>query len=115
MDITPEAVASAVTSVASVRGRGTLPNLMAFARVLKTLGIKIGLSQVIDTARATDMVEISARTDFRALLRANLISQKEDFPAFDIAFDCFWREQAYERVPMETMDIEGTPTESNAQ
>jgi len=115
MDITPEAVASAVTSVASVRGRGTLPNLMAFARVLKTLGIKIGLSQVLDTARATDMVEIGAKADFRALLRANLISQKEDFPAFDMAFDCFWREQAYERVPMETMDIEGTPTESNAQ
>lgn len=115
MDITPEAVASAVTSVAPVRGQGTLPNLMAFARVLKTLGIKIGLSQVLDTARATDMVEIGAKADFRALLRANLISQKEDFPAFDMAFDCFWREQAYERVPMETMDIEGTPTESNAQ
>jgi uncharacterized protein with von Willebrand factor type A (vWA) domain len=115
MDITPEAVAGAVSSVASVRGHGTLPNLMAFARVLKTLGIKIGLSQVIDVARATDMVDIAARTDFRALLRANLISQKEDFPAFDMAFDCFWREQAYERVPMETMDIEGTPIESNAQ
>jgi len=115
MDITPEAVASAVTGVASVRGRGTLPNLMAFARVLKTLGIKIGLSQVLDTARATDMVEIGAKADFRSLLRANLISQKEDFPAFDMAFECFWREQAYERVPMETMDIEGTPTQSNAQ
>ena len=115
MDITPESVASAVSNVASVRGHGTLPNLMAFARVLKELGIKIGLSQVIDTARATDLVNISARSDFRALLRANLISQKEDFPAFDMAFECFWREQAYERLPMETLDIEGTPTESDAQ
>jgi uncharacterized protein with von Willebrand factor type A (vWA) domain len=115
MDITPESVASAVSNVASVRGHGTLPNLMAFARVLKELGIKIGLSQVIDTARATDLVNISARSDFRALLRANLISQKEDFPAFNMAFECFWREQAYERMPMETLDIEGTPTESDAQ
>ena len=41
-----------------------------------------------------------------------LISQKEDFPVFDMLFDCFWREQSYERVPMETMDIQGTPTES---
>jgi uncharacterized protein with von Willebrand factor type A (vWA) domain len=115
MDITPETVAKAVSGVASVRGRGTLPNMMAFGRVLKQLGIKIGLSQVIDAARATELVDLSARRDFRALLRANLISQKEDFPAFDMAFDCFWREQAYERVPMETMDIEGTPTENNAK
>src|SRR5581483_9631361 len=50
----------------------------------------------------------------RALLRANMISQKEDFPAFDLLFDCFWRELSYERVPMETMQIEGTPTESQA-
>jgi uncharacterized protein with von Willebrand factor type A (vWA) domain len=115
MDVTPENVASAVSSVASVRGHGTLPNLMAFGRVLKELGIRIGLSQVIDAARATEMVNIAAKGDFRALLRANLISQKEDFPAFDMAFDCFWREQAYERVPMETLDIEGTPSESDAQ
>jgi uncharacterized protein with von Willebrand factor type A (vWA) domain len=44
-----------------------------------------------------------------------LISQVEDFPIFDTVFDCFWREQNYERVPMETLDIEGTPTESQAQ
>ena len=30
-------------------------------------------------------------------------------------FDCFWREQGYERMPMETMEIQGTPTDSHAQ
>jgi len=114
MDITPETVAAAVNSVASARGRGTLPNMMAFARALKQLGIKISLSQVLDASRSADLVEIGARSDFRALLRANLISQKEDFPLFDMVFDCFWREQSYERVPMETMEIQGTPTESDA-
>jgi uncharacterized protein with von Willebrand factor type A (vWA) domain len=44
-----------------------------------------------------------------------LVSQKEDFPVFDVLFDCFWREQSYERVPMDTLEIEGTPTESEAQ
>ena len=114
MDITPETVAAAVNNVASARGRGTLPNMMAFARALKQLGIKISLSQVLDASRSADLVEIGARSDFRALLRANLISQKEDFPLFDMVFDCFWREQSYERVPMETMEIQGTPTESDA-
>src|SRR5262249_15106839 len=53
--------------------------------------------------------------DFRALLRSNLISQKEDFPVFDTVFDCFWREQSYERIPMETLEIQGTPTEMPAK
>jgi uncharacterized protein with von Willebrand factor type A (vWA) domain len=114
MDVTPETVATAVSNVASARGRGTLPNLMAFARALKQLGIKVSLSQVLDASRSVELVDIAERADFRALLRANLISQKEDFPVFDMAFDCFWREQTYERMPMETMEIQGTPTESDA-
>ncbi len=114
MDVTPENVAAAVSQVASARGKGTLPNVMAFARALKELGVKVSLSQVLDASRSVDLVDIGEKADFRALLRANLISQKEDFPVFDMVFDCFWREQSYERVPMETMEIQGTPTESDA-
>ena len=114
MDVTAESVATAVSHVASARGKGTLPNVMAFARALKELGVKVSLSQVLDASRSADLVDIGEKADFRALLRANLISQKEDFPVFDMVFDCFWREQSYERVPMETMEIQGTPTESDA-
>ena len=114
MEITPETVAAAANSVASSRGKGTLPNLMAFARALKQLGVKVSLSQVLDTSRSVDLVDIVEKKDFRAVLRANLILQKEDFPAFDMLFDCFWRELNYERVPMDTMEIQGTPNESQA-
>jgi uncharacterized protein with von Willebrand factor type A (vWA) domain len=115
MEITQETVAAAVNSVASARGRGTLPNMMAFARALKRLGVKVSLSQVIDAARSADLVDIAEKQDFRALLRSNMILQKEDFPVFDMVFDCFWREQSYERVPMETLEIQGTPSESGAE
>ena len=115
MEITQETVAAAVNSVASARGRGTLPNMMAFARALKQLGVKVSLSQVIDAARSADLVDIAEKQDFRALLRSNMILQKEDFPVFDMVFDCFWREQSYERVPMETLEIQGTPSESGAE
>jgi uncharacterized protein with von Willebrand factor type A (vWA) domain len=115
MEITPENVAAVVNGFSSMRGHGTLSNLMAFARALKQLGVKVGLSQVIDASRSLELVDIADKADFRALLRANLISQREDFPVFDMAFDCFWREQAYERVPMETLEIQGTPAESSAQ
>lgn len=115
MEITPEAVAAAVGHFSSVRGQGTLPNLLAFGRALKQLGVKVSLSQVIDASRSVEFVDIADKADFRALLRSNLISQKEDFPVFDMLFDHFWREQSYERVPMETVEIQGTPTESGAQ
>jgi uncharacterized protein with von Willebrand factor type A (vWA) domain len=115
MDVTPEDVATAVGSFSSVRGQGTLPNLLAFGRALKQLGVKVSLSQVIDASRSLELVDIGERQDFRALLRSNLISQKEDFPVFDMVFDCFWREQSYERIPMETLEIQGTPTEMPAQ
>jgi uncharacterized protein len=115
MEITPESVAAAVNSFAGVRGHGTVANLLAFGRALKQLGVKVSLSQVIDASRSLNLVDIAEKEDFRALLRSNLISQVEDFPIFDTVFDCFWREQNYERVPMETLEIEGTPTESQAQ
>ena len=115
MEITPEAVAAVVGNFSSVRGQGTLPNLLAFGRALKELGVKVSLSQVLDVSRAVEFVDLADKGDFRSLLRSNLISQKEDFPAFDMLFDCFWREQGYERVPMETLEIQGTPTESGAQ
>ena len=114
MEITPEAVAKAVSNFSSVRGRGILPNLLAFGRALKQLDIKVGLSQVMDASRAVEFVDLADKEDFRALLRSNLIAQKEDFPVFDMLFDCFWREQSYERVPMETMEVQGTPVESGA-
>ena len=114
MEITPEAVAKAVSNFSSVRGRGTLPNLLAFGRALKQLDIKVGLSQVMDASRAVEFVDLASKEDFRALLRSNLIAQKEDFPVFDMLFDCFWREQSYERMPTETMEVEGTPIESEA-
>jgi uncharacterized protein with von Willebrand factor type A (vWA) domain len=115
MEISPQTVAAAVDHYASIRGRGTLPNLLAFGRVLKQLGIKVSLSQVMDAARSAKLVNIADRADFRALLRSNLVSQKEDFPVFDLAFDSFWREQAYEHAPTEDLDIDGTPNDANAQ
>src|SRR5439155_9990765 len=109
MEVIQELVAAAVNSVASARGKGTLPNLMAVARALKQLGVKVSLSQVIDASRSADLVDIAEKSDFRALLLSNLILQKEDFPRFDMLFDSFWGEQSYVLVPLETMELQGRP------
>jgi hypothetical protein len=115
MEVTKEIVAAAIQKHSSARGHGTLPNLQSFARALKHLGVKVSLSQVLDASRAVDLVDIGHKTDFRAVLRSNLILQKEDFPVFDMLFDQFWREQVYERAEMDTLDVEGAPTESPAE
>jgi uncharacterized protein with von Willebrand factor type A (vWA) domain len=115
MDVTPEAVAAAVAAFAPVRGRGTLANLMAFGRVLKQLGIKVTLSQVIDASRSLPFVDVANKADFRALLRANLISQKEDMTLFDTVFDCFWRAQISDEPASETIEVQGDPTEMSPQ
>ena len=115
MEITRETVTEAVNRFASVRGHGTVHNLIAFARVLKQLGVVVSLSQVLDAARSIAFVNIGERPDFRAVLRANLVSRKEDFPAFDLAFECFWREQSYERAPTQPVEVEGVPSETKPQ
>jgi uncharacterized protein len=92
MDITDEIILEAVARYAAVRGQGTLANLLAFARVLKQLGIKVGMSQVLDASRSLEFVNVASKTDFRTALRANLVLEKDDLPLFERVFDCFWQD-----------------------
>jgi uncharacterized protein with von Willebrand factor type A (vWA) domain len=91
--VSDQAISEAVERFYGVRGRGTLTNLMAFGRVLKGLGFRIGLSQVIDAGRSLRWVDVGNKADFRAALRSNLISSRDDMALFDRVFDQFWREE----------------------
>jgi hypothetical protein len=124
MDITDELIAKTVDRFAPHGGRGTVTNILAFSRVLKELGVKIGLSQVIDSNRSLHYVNVGSRGDFRAALRSNLLSDKEQIPIFDRAFDLFWRARSEADpnapsdipLPPDDADIEdGSEAESNDQ
>lgn len=84
-------IVKAVQSFAKVRGTGLLPNLLAFGRVMKDLGFRVGLSQVMDATRSLEFVDIGRREDFYSVLRSNLISEREQMPLFDRVFECFWK------------------------
>lgn len=105
MEVSDKAITQAVDRFGAVQGRGMLNNLLAFGRVLKQLGIKVGLSQIIDASRSLEFVDISARADFRAALRSNLVANREEIPLFERAFDAFWREQAQEQGPAEGLEL----------
>jgi len=84
-------IIKAVQSFAKVRGTGLLPNLLAFGRVMKDLGFRVGLSQMMDATRSLEFVDIGRREDFYTVLRSNLISEREQMPLFDRVFECFWK------------------------
>ncbi len=105
MEITDELIATKVERFSALGGQGTVKNLLAFSRVLKELGIKIGLSQVMDASRALERVDVGRRADFRAALRANFVSDREQIAVFDRAFDLFWRA----RPPQEIAEISDVP------
>jgi uncharacterized protein with von Willebrand factor type A (vWA) domain len=58
---------------------------------MKDLGLRLGLSQVMDASRSLEFVDIGRRDDFYSVLRSNLISEREQMPLFDRVFDCFWK------------------------
>src|SRR5713226_4632059 len=102
MELSDEAILKAMDRFAAIREQGTLPNLLAFARVLKTAGLKVGLSQIIDASHSLEFVNVGSREDFRAVLRSNLISEKEEIATFDHIFDCFWQNRSPQGSPMES-------------
>ncbi len=105
MEISDETIGRAVERFASVRGRGTVANVLAFGRVLKELGIKIGLSQAMDASRALEFVDLARRGDFRAALRSNLVSDREELELFDRAFNAFWQMRRSRELSLETSDL----------
>lgn len=110
MQISDEAILNAVDRYATIRGQGTLANLLAFGRVLKEAGVRVSLSQVMDASRSLELVDIARRADFYAVLRSNLVSDREALPLFDRVFDFFWQDHAREESPMESVEM--TPSSS---
>jgi uncharacterized protein len=111
MEISDELILQTVERFGALRGRGTVKNVLAFGRVLKELGVKLGLSQVMDSSRALELVDVGSREDFRAALRANLVSDKDAIALFERAFDLFWRAGPVEETLTEASDIPSFPSE----
>ncbi len=66
-------------------------HVLAFAHLLREMGIRVGPGQAVELARALEIAGITNREDFRAAARCTLIRRAEDLPLFDIAFAFFWR------------------------
>jgi uncharacterized protein len=70
-----------------------LDNLLAFGRVLRRAGIDVHTGRMLDLVEALPHVDIGARDEVYHACRALLVHGPEQIPAFDRAFDVFWRAQ----------------------
>ena len=108
-ELTDEEIIRAVEHYKPLRGRGTLANTLMFGRVLKDLGFRLGLSQVIDANRCMPLIDIRSRVDFHRTLAANLLHEHEDIEPFNQVFEAFWQGDMEIEPGIETMEV---PAES---
>lgn len=66
-------------------------NILLFARTLRSTGIAVGTSQVVDALSAVVRAGIERRDDFYWSLRAILIKQPAQMPVFNQAFHLYFR------------------------
>ncbi|WP_407660439.1 vWA domain-containing protein [Kaistia algarum] len=66
-------------------------NIVRFGRMLRRAGLPVGPDRIAEAVRATELVGIASRQDFRAALGATLLSGHDQEAVFDVAFGLFWR------------------------
>ncbi len=104
-ELNEEDIVRAVERYKPLRGQGTLANMLMFGRVLKDLGFRMGLSQVIDANRSMPLIDIRSRPDFHRALAANMLHDHEDIELFDQVFEAFWQGDAEIEDGIETMEV----------
>ena len=104
-ELNEQDIIRAVERYKPLRGQGTLANMLMFGRVLKDLGFRLGLSQVIDANRSLPLIDIQSRPDFHRALAANLLHDHEDIELFDQVFEAFWQGDMEIEEGIETMEV----------
>lgn len=75
----------------SVETGNLLEHLLRFGRLLRLMGVKVTLSQILELVRAFDVIRITNKRDFYFAARALLMTRREDYLLFDQAFALYWR------------------------
>ncbi len=83
-------------ATAELLASGQLPaNLLHFVRLLRQLGFRISVSRLAELLQGLILIDLTRRDDFYYTVRACLVTQPDQIPLFDRAFQLFWmgREQ----------------------
>jgi len=78
--------------------------IMLFSHFLKQRGFKVFSSNVLDSLRSLEEIDISKKGDFFAILRTNLVTSDMEWKLFEALFEEFW--QGFENDEEEYQDEE---------
>jgi uncharacterized protein with von Willebrand factor type A (vWA) domain len=91
--------------------------LLAFAEDLRTEGLAVGTSEILDAFEALGHVAWTSREDFKEALAATLAKSPEDRRVFDLVFERFFfraaESEAARRQISEAHDPDGVASEIN--
>jgi uncharacterized protein len=71
---------------------------VAFGRILRGAGLRVGTDRLVEFARALEELDASRRDDVYWAGRITLVSRREDIETYDHAFELFWEEGANAKV-----------------
>ncbi|AHY47905.1 Protein containing von Willebrand factor type A (vWA) domain [Rubrobacter radiotolerans] len=77
---------------------------VAFGRVLRRSGMRVGSDRILEFIRALEAVGLSERSDVYWAGRAVFCSRHEDLKLYDAAFQAFWDELDREPLPPQPKD-----------
>lgn len=66
-------------------------HIIAFGRVLRRLGFRVGSSHMLTAMEAVQIVGVRNKEDVREALKSCLVTRKEERELFDQAFQLFWK------------------------
>ena len=81
------------------RSGNLLSNCVLFGRLLRSLGMDISPTQMVDVVDSLNHVHIGNRQDFKNMLAALWVRRREQQKRFEDAFDSFWQAR-WESVPL---------------
>jgi uncharacterized protein len=76
--------------VAEVRVPPVLDAAVAFGRVLRGAGLRVGTDRLVEFARALEELDPTRRDDVYWAGRVTLVSRPEEIEVYDRAFELFW-------------------------
>lgn len=68
-----------------------LRNCVLFGRLLRSLGIAVTPTQVVDLAESLNHIDIGIKQDFKYSAQAVLVHRQDHLAIFDAAFELFWQ------------------------
>ncbi|WP_029003921.1 vWA domain-containing protein [Azorhizobium doebereinerae] len=91
-------------------GAGRLAqNILAFCRLLRAAGLRVGPGTMLDAVAAVEVAGIGGREDLYWTLHAVLVSRRDDHAVFDEVFRRFWRRRSGSDKLMELLSPVAVP------